>query len=403
MVQAQLPTWKLLLASISSLILTMGIARFALTPLLPAMQLDTGLGDDGAGFLAAFNYAGYLSGAFLASTLHSPLVKIRCYRWGVVLAVLTTTAMAFTENVVVWSALRYLSGLTTAAGMVICSALVMEHLKQRNCSDYIGLHFGGVGLGVILSGGVLTWSEPVIGWGASWVVLGAISFILALPALAWITADGLSAPGTGNSHVARLPRRQITYLLIAYGFAGASMSIGTTFFIAILADNPSLAESRHLAWVLLGVALTPSCIFWVKMAAGMGEAKALVLAYIVQAVGCALPVLIPSQAGALVGGFLYGACFMGIVSVVLSLGGKLSPHNPSALIGILVVSYGVGQIAGPVLVGIAMEALDFSALGLWSAAVCSLFSIVFSLLNNDLPTSVGRPDVVVSKFEPDKG
>jgi len=67
---------------------------------------------------------------------------------------------------------------------------------------------------------------------------------------------------------------------------------------------------------------------------------------------------------------------MGIVTVVIALGGKLSPHNPSALIGILVVSYGVGQITGPVLAGIAMEHTGFSELGLWSASACSLLSIV---------------------------
>lgn len=374
-----LPTWKLLLASISSLILTMGIARFALTPLLPAMQAATGLGDDGAGFLAAFNYAGYLSGALLASRLRNPVVKVRYYRWGMVMAVVTTALMAYSENVVVWSGLRYISGLTSAAGMVICTSLVLDHLKQRHRPDYIGIHFSGVGLGVILSGSVLTWAEPVMGWAASWEAIGVIGLMLAIPAMLWVNGDGLSTPMAGHANAVKLRQKKITYLLVSYGFAGASFSIGTTFIISIMAENPALADSRNMAWVLLGVALAPSCYFWMKMAGKFGDFKALSMAYLVQALGCALPVMFPSPLSAVVGGFMFGGCFMGIVTVVLALGGKLSPHNPSALIGILVVSYGVGQIVGPILAGIAMEYLHFSALGLWSAAVCSLLSIVFLL------------------------
>jgi len=125
------------------------------------------------------------------------------------------------------------------------------------------------------------------------------------------------------------------------------------------------------------VALTPSCHFWMKISSILGDFKGLCLAYLVQAIGCALPVLWPSPSSALISGFLFGGCFMGIVSIVVSLGAKLSPHNPSVLIGVLVVTYGAGQIVGPLLAGIAMEKTGFGELGLWSAAACSLLSIVF--------------------------
>lgn len=56
---------KVLSAGIFSLLLTLGVARFAYTPLLPLMQQQAGLGVAQAGWLAAINYAGYLSGALL--------------------------------------------------------------------------------------------------------------------------------------------------------------------------------------------------------------------------------------------------------------------------------------------------------------------------------------------------
>lgn len=374
------PTWKLISAGICSLVLVMGISRFALTPLLPAMQSTTGMGDDSAGLLAAFNYMGYLSGALIASRLRDPLKKIQLFRWGMVLAVLTTLAIGLADNMILWCGLRLVAGLTSAAGMVVGTSIVMDHLKQRHHPDYyIGIHFSGVGLGVIVSGSVLGWAVTQLVWQEGWLLIGAVGFIFALPALAWMHIDGLTPPPPTHADAVKLYQPHILFLLISYCLAGAAFSIGTTFIISIMANNPALADSSSLAWVLLGVALAPSCYFWMKIATRYGDFNALVAAYIIQAVGCALPVLLPSAATALIGGLMFGFCFMGIVTVVVALGGKLSPHNPSALIGILVVSYGVGQIVGPVIIGFAMEKTGFSELGLWSASVCSLASILFMM------------------------
>lgn len=374
---APLATWKLLVAGISSLILVMGISRFALTPLLPEMQIATSLGDDGAGFLAAFNYAGYLCGALIASRLRTPGIKLKLFRIGIVLAVVTTLAMGLTDNLYIWVVVRFIAGLTSAAGMVICTALVLDHLNMRHRPDYIGIHFSGVGLGVVLSGTTLTLIDPFTSWDQGWLLIGGIAFLFALPALFWINTHGIKAVGARHDDAVSFLQRRIVMLLGSYTFAGATFSIGSTFIISVMAENPALADSRNLAWILVGIALAPSCYLWVKIAQKYGDFTSLSGAYLIQAVGCALPVLWPSPTTALLGGFLFGACFMGIVTIVLALGGKMSPHNPSALIGILVVAYGVGQIVGPVLAGIAMEHTGISAIGLWSAAACSLVSILF--------------------------
>ncbi len=49
--------WQVLTGGICGLVLTIGLARFAYTPLLPSLQTQTGLTDAAAGGLAAINYA----------------------------------------------------------------------------------------------------------------------------------------------------------------------------------------------------------------------------------------------------------------------------------------------------------------------------------------------------------
>ena len=87
---------KVLGSGIFSLILALGVARFAYTPLLPIMQHQAGLGVAAAGWLAAINYSGYLSGALIASMISDLVLKDRLYRIGLILAILSTAMMGLT-------------------------------------------------------------------------------------------------------------------------------------------------------------------------------------------------------------------------------------------------------------------------------------------------------------------
>lgn len=63
-----------LIGGILSLIIAMGIGRFAYTPILPHMQNDLSFSNAFAGYLATSNYAGYLFGALLAGAI--PLTTV---------------------------------------------------------------------------------------------------------------------------------------------------------------------------------------------------------------------------------------------------------------------------------------------------------------------------------------
>lgn len=58
--------FRVLAAGVLGLVITMGVARFAYTPLLGIMQQHTDLSLAAGGWLAALNYVGYLSGAVIA-------------------------------------------------------------------------------------------------------------------------------------------------------------------------------------------------------------------------------------------------------------------------------------------------------------------------------------------------
>src|SRR5690606_37538052 len=94
---------QVIIAGLSALILTVGLARFAYTPMLPVMRTEAGLGDVAAGWLATYNYLGYLLGALFAATVGSLGHKYRLYKLGLAIAVVTTIGMGMTDNMLAWS------------------------------------------------------------------------------------------------------------------------------------------------------------------------------------------------------------------------------------------------------------------------------------------------------------
>ncbi|MDX1391506.1 MAG: YbfB/YjiJ family MFS transporter, partial [Rheinheimera sp.] len=143
--------YYVLLAGFFSQLLCLGIARFAYTPLLPLMLQQKVLDDASAGYLAAVNYLGYMAGALIAASLSNLERKDSLYRLGLLLALLSTVAMAYTENLYLWSLWRFVAGLSSACSMLIASGLIMHWLISHNLRAELGIHFAGLGFGIALS------------------------------------------------------------------------------------------------------------------------------------------------------------------------------------------------------------------------------------------------------------
>ena len=369
---------KAIWGGVTALLLTIGIARFAYTPLLPTMQAAVrGFGDFEGGLLAAGNYAGYLSGALLAALLSDIGLKDRLYRWSLVLAVVTTAAMAFTTDFVLWLVLRTVSGFTSAAGLILCSGLVMHFLISCGERLRMGLYFGGVGLGLALSAAAVNLFNRGLEWQGQWIALGILGVPLAWVAHRWVPKPQVPHGAPGDSPADAVPGRHFIRLLqLAYFCAGFGYVVSATFLVDMLAGIDGLTSVAEWAWLLVGLAAAPSCIAWEWLAAKLTDLKALMLAYLLQIGGIALPVVIPGPVTALVGAVLFGATFMGIVALVLTMVGRLYPHSPAKPMGQLTLSFGLAQILGPAITGWLAEthggyagamvlAAGILAVGLW--------------------------------------
>ncbi len=361
---------KVLSAGIFSLLLTLGVARFAYTPLLPLMQQQAGLGVAQAGWLAAINYAGYLSGALIASQISSLVLKDRLYRIGMVLAILSTLVMALTTNVWVWALSRYVAGLTSSAGMLLGTGLILNWLIRHNHRSELGIHFAGIGLGIAGCSAAVMLMHPALDWRQQWWAFTAIGCVLLYPALAWLPPPdqtGLTASGQ-TMHDKPPSPLYLRIFMAAYFCAGFGYVVSATFIVAIVNQLPGLAGRGNLAFLAIGLGAAPACINWDFIARRTGDLNALILAAVLQIVGILLPVMVGGLAAALLGALLFGGTFIGMVSLVLSMAGRYYPTRPAKMMGKMTLSYGVAQIIGPAITGqLALQLGSYNA-GLYCAA-----------------------------------
>ncbi len=361
---------KVLGAGIFSLILALGVARFAYTPLLPLMQQQAGLGLAEAGWLAAINYAGYLSGALLASMISDLHLKDRLYRAGMIVAIASTLLMGLTDNLWVWLLSRYIAGLSSAAAMLFGTGLILNWLMRHQHRPELGIHFAGIGLGIAGCSSAVWLMSPEFDWRQQWFVFTAIACLLAIPALRWLPAPDNSGLTRSGQKLEDSPPSPLFLRLFmaAYFCAGVGYVVSATFIVAIINQLPGMAGHGAKIFLAIGIGAAPACISWDFIARRTGELNALILAAILQIVGILLPLAVDGLIPAIFAALLFGSTFVGMVSLVLTMAGRYYPTKPAKMMGKMTLSYGAAQVIAPAITGWLATQYGHYAGGLWLAA-----------------------------------
>ncbi|KPL58321.1 YbfB/YjiJ family MFS transporter [Rossellomorea vietnamensis] len=389
------PPLLLLLGGMFSLIIALGIGRFAYTPILPIMQQDLSFSTTAAGYIASSNYAGYLVGAVLTAVL--PLKKHRTFllRFHLILSIFTTIFMGLTNSLILWNIFRFLSGFASAFVMILASGIVLDKLASINKTLWSGLFFSGVGIGIFLSSILIPILNDSFQWEGTWIGLAALSVFLMFFVWIWLKDTTLNdkKKEVRDVVIPTPPMKWLPWLTIAYGLEGLGYIVTGTFIVSIAESSPSFHSDATLVWLVAGLAAIPSCTLWTVLATKWGYIKSLILAMGLQAIGIMIPVVWVTQTGVIISGLLFGATFIGITSLASTLGQQMNPAKSSRIIGILTAVYAIGQLIGPSLAGFMFSVAHSFNVALMGAAgvvllgACLLLNgIKFEKKVNNLPS-----------------
>ncbi|MGX9417903.1 YbfB/YjiJ family MFS transporter [Vibrio sp. WJH972] len=366
---------RILVAGILSQIVLLGIARFSYSPMLPIMINEAGLEVAAGGWLASFNYIGYLFGVIIIAYIGDAHIKELIYRVSLLMAIMTTFGMGITESSLLWGVFRFIAGFGSAIGFLVGSGLIMDWLTRNGYRSELGIHFAGIGIGIVFCSLLVEASLPQLNWSEQWELLCFFAVLFSIPAWLWMpsAANETVVKTASFSPVSLLRQRFINLIMAAYFCAGVGFVISATFIVAIVDQMPGTEGKGNLAFLLIGICAIPACIIWDFIARKIGMLNVLLIAFLVHALGIAAPVLLNNLEGVLLGSVLYGCTFISIVSMTLTVAGRLSPGNTCQMMGRMTISYSIGQILSPFVVSVIIARNGDYQTGLYMAAVVVLF------------------------------
>ncbi|HXV19871.1 MAG TPA: YbfB/YjiJ family MFS transporter [Desulfuromonadales bacterium] len=373
--------FNILAGGMLGMVVAMGIGRFAFTPILPLMQRDLGMSHSVAGWLAGLNYLGYLAGA-IACTIAPKLLRSQVVGAGALaLSLATTIFMGVTLSPFWWGIMRLVGGVASSILFIIISAEVGESLARRGYGHWFGALYGGIGLGIALSGLIVPHLDKAGGWSAAWTGIGGLAVFCAIAGMALgRTRDySPSIVAENPDHTGRLV--SILLLAMAYFLEGLGYIVTATFIVAIIATTPGLETFAPSSWVAVGLAAVPSTILWPYLARRIGNKRALLAAYAIQIAGILVSRHATSVFEVIFAAVTFGGTFLGIVALTMAEGNLRMGKEGRRAAAFLTASFSVGQMLGPVIAGMLADRQDGFAMPLLLAAASVTLGCLFIALD----------------------
>ena len=343
---------RLATAGLCASLIGIGLARFAYTPLIPALIGAAWFTPAEAAYLGAINLVGYLAGALLARPLTARYAPRGVLRAMMALATIAFFACALEFGFAWFTVWRLGAGIAGGVIMVLAAPTILPHVPAARRGAVSGVIFTGVGLGIAASGTLV----PLLlhaGVVATWCGLGACAGLLT--ALAW---GGW--PAGGPSHRPRhglrpaMPRASpaVRALLIGYGLTAAGLVPHMVFLVDFIARGLDLGVAVGArAWIVFGLGAVVGPLLLGRLADRIGFGLALRLLFALGAVAAALPLFATDALALGISSLIAGACTPGSVPLAFGRAQELTcdPEETRRVWSAATTSFALYQAAGAAL------------------------------------------------------
>ncbi len=362
-----------------------GLARFAYTPLIPALIAAGWFNPGQAAFLGAANFMGYVAGALCARPLAARLPARLVLRTMLVLACATFFACALQVSFAWFFAWRFAAGLSGGVLMVLAAPTILPFVPVKRRGLASGAIFTGVGIGVAASGTII---PPLLHLGVAqaWIGLGVLASVLTL--ISWWGWPH-AAPIVKASQAAPRSGRALWFVVLVYGLNAVGLVPHMVFLVDYVARG--LGYGLHagaLCWVAFGIGAMLGPAICGALADRIGFRRAVHFALLLQAGIVAMPLASSAEWVLLLSAAASGVFAPGIVPLALGrVHLLLPPGSDAARAGWsrATTAWAVGQMAA---------AYAFSFLFAHTGNALPLFAIgsvaLLAALALDVATSRGQ-------------
>jgi len=360
---------------------SLGLARFSYALLLPPMRTELGWSYFTAGAMNTVNAAGYLVGALCMPWAMARLDVRRLMLGGGLATALILVLHGMTRQDAGLYALRLAAGVASAVsfvgGGVLAARLATGPAAVGRSGLVLGLYYGGTGLGIIASAGLVPpWLEhPAWGWPAAWIALGGLAAAATL-----VTATGtrgLHAQPPATTGRPRVRPSPMAFALAGYLMFGLGYIGYMTFIVTLLREQGLSAGVITAFYMLLGAAVVGSSWLWAGLLQRHRGGLPMAVLNGLLAAATALPVASHHPVAVFASGLLFGSVFLSVVASTTALVRHNLPAAawPSGIAAFTIV-FAAGQIVGPSAVGWVAD----GAGGLQRGLACSAAALLLGSL-----------------------
>ncbi|WP_219339510.1 YbfB/YjiJ family MFS transporter [Raoultella ornithinolytica] len=266
-------------------LVSIGLARFAYTPLIPPLIQAHWFVASDVVYLGAANLVGYLVGALLGHPLARRLSNKTALRLMMAVVTLSFFACGFPLSFSWFFFWRLLSGIAGGAVMVLVAATVLPHVRPSSRGLASGAIFLGIGLGIAGSGTII---PPLLSMGLqqTWFGLGVVSLILS--AASWFGWPTVTSHRVASAHTdVSLPvRNNSVYLLYAqYGLMAVGLVPAMMFLVDYVARGLGAgAHAGAVVWIMYGLGAIVGPVTYGFIADKLGAQTGIRLVLAVQAI-----------------------------------------------------------------------------------------------------------------------
>jgi predicted MFS family arabinose efflux permease len=310
--------WRTTLSGVCANLVGIGLARFAYTPLIPALILAGWFTPAQAAYLGAANLAGYLAGALLARPLGSRMAPATLLRGAMLLTAASFPASAFPLSFAWFFAWRFAAGFGGGVLMVVAAPVILQHVPIRQRGIVSGVIFAGVGLGIAASGALVALLLRY-GLEATWNVLGGVALLLTAAAWnGWPQASEREVAGPASPPPRVRSGAALQALHIGYGLAAVGLVPAMVFLVDFIARTDHLGvEAGARYWTLFGIAAIAGPVLLGSVADRIGFHPTLRATFVLDAAALVLLALTNQPAALTLSVIILGASVPGVVPLAV--------------------------------------------------------------------------------------
>jgi len=337
----------------------LGFGRFAYPMLIPNMRGSLGFNYMEMGLLSGGILLGYLLFSFIGGTLASRFGSKRVVIVSLLCSTISMFLLSRFSEFILLLFFTFVMGAGAGGAHISMTTLPMAWFEERRLGRALGIVTGGTGLGIIVTGLLLPYllfNLDKEAWRQCWLLLALITFLVAV--IAWIlirekpnqikilpsipNGGKPSIPFTGERN--RLILKTIYIIYFLFGFA---YNIYATYFVAYLVEEIRLSEkTAGNIWAIFGWMCMGSGLIWGYISDRLGRRKALLWNNGIIAFSVLLPLLLHQPFFLGFSAFLFGATFLGTVTVIAAAIGDQVVEKRASVYGLVTLIHGIGQFLG---------------------------------------------------------